>query len=72
VRGDQTPLTSMQRRKSIKEKKTTATTNEKPRLYDELQQYDSHRKEKSKQKQKLITNPKREEPYTCHEYKELR
>ncbi|XP_066919054.1 ankyrin repeat domain-containing protein 6-like isoform X2 [Clytia hemisphaerica] len=70
ARGDQTPLNSSSRRKSFK---TKTEKTEKPHLYDELQLYDSHRKDKQKQKDKQIyPTPKHENKYVCHEYKELR
>lgn len=68
MKGEQTPMTSNSlRRKSFK---TKAHGTEKPRLYDELQQYDSHRKEKQKHSSKAQS--KRDGDFTCHEYKELR
>lgn len=76
------------RRKSTKTKGGGvggSSGGEKPRLFDELQQYDSHshsRKEKQKHKDKYMTanttagggagGNKHNNKYICHEYKELR
>ena len=73
------------RRKSTKNKGGGgggSSGGDKPRLFDELQQYDSHvhsRKEKQKHKDKYLTanttavgGGKHDNKYICHEYKELR
>ena len=84
TRGEQAVLSSALRRKATNKTKQGGNNggngssggSEKPRLFDELQQYDSHaRKEKQKNKDKhgvVGGGNKNSSKYICHEYKELR